>query len=126
MTHAELDGRFQDLPAALADGAGLNQDVSATLHQLDLYAIYNHPCGFFARFDAIWSQQSNAGYQPDIPGDEFWHYDLAVGYRFLQRRVEARLALLNLSDRDYQLNPLTLCQELPRERTLTAGLKFYF
>jgi hypothetical protein len=66
------------------------------------------------------------GYTPDIPGDDFWQYNLAVGYRFWQRRVEARLALLNISDRDYRLNPLTLYNELPRERTLTVGLKFYF
>jgi outer membrane receptor for monomeric catechols len=126
MTHADLDGHFGALPTTLADAAGLNQDVSATLHQLDLYAIFNHRCGFFARFDAIWSQQSNVGYSPDIPGDDFWQYNVAVGYRFLQRRAEVRLALLNISDRDYRLNPLTLYNELPRERTLTAGLKFYF
>src|SRR5262249_29213548 len=126
MTHADLNSHFGALPVNLADASGLNQDVSANLHQVDLYAIFNHPCGFFARFDAIWSQQSNVGYQPDIPGDDFWHYNIVAGYRFWQRRVEVRLALLNISDRDYKLNPLTLYNELPRQRTLTAGLKFYF
>ena len=126
LTHAELDSQYLELPVDLADRRGLNDNTSATLHQLDLYAIYNHRCGFFARFDAIWSRQANAGYTSDLPGDNFWHYDVAVGYRFLQRRAEVRLALLNLSDRDYKLNPLTLYHELARERTFTAGLKFYF
>jgi hypothetical protein len=126
LTHASLDSEFDDLPANLATQAGYNQDVSATLHQVDLYAIYNHPCGFFARFDAIWSQQDNVDYPTTLPGDDFWHFDVSVGYRFLQRRAEVRLAVLNLADQDYKLNPLTLYNELPRERTLVAGLKLYF
>jgi len=36
------------------------------------------------------------------------------------------LGVLNLADRDYHLNPLTLYNDLPRERTLVASLKFYF
>jgi outer membrane receptor for ferric coprogen and ferric-rhodotorulic acid len=104
----------------------LNQDVSATLHQIDLYGIFQHSCGFFSQFDAIWSQQSNRGYSPNLPGDDFWQFNLYVGYRFLQRRAEARLGLLNLADQDYRLNPLTLYNELPRERTLMVSLKFNF
>jgi hypothetical protein len=34
--------------------------------------------------------------------------------------------LLNLTDRDYHLNPLNLYSELPRERTLAASFKFNF
>ena len=126
MTHANLDQQITSIPSNVLGAAPLDQNVSATLHQIDLYAIYNLRCGFFARFDAIWSQQSNVGYTPDIPGDDFWQYSVNFGYRFWQRRAEARIGLLNLGDRDYKLNPLTLYSELPRERTLTVGFKFFF
>jgi hypothetical protein len=46
--------------------------------------------------------------------------------RFARRHAELRVSLLNLLDRDYRLNPLTLYTELPRERTLAVSLKFYF
>ena len=104
----------------------MNQDVSATLHQIWLYAIVQHPSGFFAQFDTVWSQQSNRGYTPDIPGDDFWQFNLWGGYRFLQRRGEVRLGLVNISDRDYKLNPLTLYNELPRQRALVVSLKLDF
>ena len=126
LTDADRDGGFRGPLRGLSGTAGLNQDVSATLHQLDLFAAYNHRCGFFARFDAVWSQQSNRDYALDIPGDDFWQYHVFAGYRFWQRRAEARVGVLNLTDADYRLNPLTLYRELPRERTFTAGFKFYF
>jgi hypothetical protein len=40
--------------------------------------------------------------------------------------VEARVGVLNLADQNYRLNPLTLYNELPRERTFVASLKWYF
>ena len=126
LTDADRGGGFRGALRGIRGTEGLNQDVSATLHQLDLFGTYNHRCGFFARFDAVWSQQSNRGYTPDRPGDDFWQYHVFAGYRFLQRRAEARIGVLNLGDRDYKLNPLTLYSELPRERTFTAGFKFYF
>jgi len=51
---------------------------------------------------------------------------VSAGYRFLNRRVEISLALLNITDTDYHLNPLTLYSELPRERTLAVRLRFAF
>jgi len=33
---------------------------------------------------------------------------------------------LNLTDKDYRLNPLTLYDELPRDRTFVARLQFSF
>jgi tetratricopeptide (TPR) repeat protein len=126
LTDADLSSNFQNISPGVFGAAGLNQDVSATLHQIDLYGIFQHSCGFFSQFDAIWSQQSNRGYSPNLPGDDFWQFNLYVGYRFLQRRAEARLGLLNLADQDYRLNPLTLYNELPRERTLMVSLKFNF
>ena len=96
------------------------------MNQLHLSAIYNHPSGFFGGASAIWSVQSNQGYTPDRPGDNFWQFNLEAGWRFLRRRVEARIALLNLTDQDYRLNPLNLTAELPRERELVLSLRFNF
>jgi len=126
LTKADLASSFTDIAPSLFGAAALHQDVSATLNQLDLFAIYQHRCGFFAQFDAVWSQQSNHDYTPALAGDDFWQYNVFAGYRFLQRRIEARVGVLNLSNRDYKLNPLTLYNELPRERTFVASLKINF
>jgi len=31
------------------------QHLEATLHQLSLHTIYNHRCGFFSQFEALWN-----------------------------------------------------------------------
>jgi hypothetical protein len=58
--------------------------------------------------------------------DEFWQFNVAAGYRFPKRRAEIAWALLNITDQDYRLNPLTLYAELPRERTFALRFKFNF
>jgi hypothetical protein len=40
--------------------------------------------------------------------------------------LEAQLGLLNLAGGDYNLNPLTVYQELPRKRVVEASLNFIF
>lgn len=125
LTGADLDSEFR-VPSTVVNAAAFNQDVSATLNQLDLHLFFNHPSGFFAQFNAIWSQQSNSGYTPSLPSENFWQYNVFAGYRFLQRRVEVAVGVLNLTGNDYNLNPLTLYNELPRERTFTASLKLFF
>jgi tetratricopeptide (TPR) repeat protein len=127
LSDAELDASFPEFPASIAIGAATRaQHVEATLHQLNLQAIWNHPSGFFFQTRAVWSAQSNRGYQPDQPGDDFWQFDVYGGYRFPRRRAEIRLGVLNLADQDYRLNPLNLTAELPRERTFAAALRFTF
>lgn len=126
LTDADLGTQSLDLSPALSGAGVLNQNVSATLHQVMLFANYNHRCGFFGEFNAVWSQQSNRNYTPDIPGDDFWQFNLYLGYRFKLRHAEARLGLINLGDQDYRLNPLTLYNELPRQRAVTCSFKFYF
>ncbi len=124
LTDADLNEHFRGLTPALA--TAMNRDWSATLHQVRAAGTLNLPCGFFATAEAVWSQQSNHGYSPDQPGDDFWQGNLYVGYRLLQRRLDVRLGLLNLTDANYRLNPLTLYSELARERTLAARLQFHF
>ena len=118
---------FTGIPSsAIVIGDPLNRDWEALLHQVDLYVIYNHRCGFFGAVDALWTHQQNDGYPNGLPGDEFWQVNAFVGYRFARRQAEARLGILNLTDQDYRLNPLNLMSELPRERTLVASFKFMF
>lgn len=124
LTDAALTRRFPAIPASIPPGT--EQHTEATLHQLDLYALAYHRCGFFGQFDALWNSQANRGYAPAQPGDDFWQFNVFVGYRFARRHAEVRLGILNLADRNYALNPLTLYSELARERTFVAGFKFWF
>ena len=126
ISEAELDGRFVDIPSNVFGLNNINQNEEATLQQVNLFGIYSHASGFFARGEAIWSQQSNRGYAPALPGDDFWQFNLFAGYRFHHRAAEVRLGLLNIGDQDYRLNPLNLYNELPRGRTLSVLFKFYF
>ncbi len=88
------------------------------------HLLYNHPSGLFARLDLNWYQQSNQGYTPDQPGEVFVQMDLFAGYRFGHGRGQLTLGVLNLTDTDYKLNPLTYYSELPRERVFYARLDF--
>jgi tetratricopeptide (TPR) repeat protein len=128
LSQSELEDVFPDIPSAVLALGGFQRqrDLEATLHQLHLFTIFNHPSGFFAGSSAVWTSQSNKGYTPDRPGDDFWQFNVEAGYRFARRRVEVRLALLNITDQDYKLNPLNLTTELPRDRTLAASLRFSF
>jgi len=123
LTDADLVTHFTGSSSALGS---LNQDVHATLNQVLLHANYYTRCGFFAEGQAVWSGQSNSGYSPNLADESFWQFNLYVGYRFKLRHAEARLGLVNITDEDYRLNPLTLYSELPRERMFTASFKFYF
>jgi outer membrane receptor protein involved in Fe transport len=128
VSDASFDGRFPRVPAGTPAFGGFErvQQVEGTLQEVRLYGLFNHACGLFAGADSVWMSQSNRGYNPDRPGDDFWQFNVHVGYRWLHRRVETRISLLNLTDRDYRLNPLNLTTELPRERTLAMSLRFSF
>jgi hypothetical protein len=96
------------------------------LQQLNLSAIYNHPCGFFAKGEALWDSQFNEGYTPGEPGADFWQFNAFLGYRFPRRKAEIMLGLLNITGQNYNLNPLNLYNELPRSRTLVLRLQMNF
>jgi len=103
-----------------------HQRQEGVLKQVDLLMVYNHPCGFFAQPEAHWYGQSNSGYNPGEPGDNFWQLNAFVGYRSPGRKAEVSLGLLNITDQDYNLNPLNLYNELPRSRTLALSLRLNF
>ncbi len=122
--HSNLRTTFTALPTSVEPGADHVEE--ATLHQAQLFALYNHPSGFFARAEGYWAQQSNIGYAPDIPGDDIIQLNIYVGYRFRRNFGDITLGFLNLNDQDYKLNPLNYYNELPRERTLVLRARFNF
>ena len=128
VSDAELNDDFTQVPASAFLGPPFqaHADVRATLHELESHIIYNHSSGFFAQFQALWYLQANRGYTPALRTDDFWQFNLIAGYRLPGRRVEITFGLLNLTGKDYKLNPLSLYAELPRERTFAARVEFNF
>ena len=127
VSQAVLNESFPDLPAGvLVNNLPASQRLESILNQVDLLVVYSHPCGFFAQPEAHWYGQSNSGYTPSEPGDNFWQLNAFVGYRSPGRKTELSLGLLNITDQNYNLNPLNLYNELPRSRTLALSLRLNF
>jgi hypothetical protein len=124
LSKAELKTFYPDIPSSVTSANYAKND--ATLHQLSIFALFNHPSGFFARAEGNWYSQHNDGYTPSLSGDDFWQINLFCGYRFWHRHAQAQLGLLNLTGQDYHLNPLNLYTELPRQRTLAVNFQFTF
>jgi outer membrane receptor protein involved in Fe transport len=123
-SRARLESRFPEIPSTVS--ALTDLELEANLHQVRLFAAFNHATGPFARMDARWSQQQNSGYDPELPTESFWHLDAYVGWRFRGRKAEIRVGVLNLTDQDYRLNPLNYLLEPPRERTFVTSLRLSF
>jgi tetratricopeptide (TPR) repeat protein len=124
LTDSQLDELY---PANLVGIASSPQrSLSATLHQVSSFVRYNHESGFFGELSGSWNRQTNQGGPPALADEDVWFFDVFVGYRFLQRRGEVRVGVLNLGDQDYRLNPLNLHEEWFRERTLFSSLRLNF
>jgi Tfp pilus assembly protein PilF len=128
ISRAHLEDNYTDVPTGigLASPFALSHDQTATLHQIRLYGAFNHPCGFFCGAEGLWFSQQNDGYSPALAGDNFWQCNVYGGYRWWHRRAELRVALLNVTDQNYRLNPLNLTAHIPRDRTLTVSFRFSF
>lgn len=146
VTKSDLRRFRPNVPRAVFREADLNDE--AVLHELGLYALFNHPSGFFARAEANWYNQENesrpraleplsaaqiaAGTTPRVsgadpqPGDSFWQFNVFAGYRFYRNQCEVSCGLLNITGEDYRLNPINPYVELPRDRTLLVRVKFTF
>lgn len=122
LTRSELKTTYPDIPTSLLS----SQDQSAYLHQIGAYLLFNHPSGFFAQFAAHGYLQQNYGYSPAEPGDDFVQLDIEGGWRFYHRRAEVLVGVLNLTGRDYSLNPLNVYSELPRSRVFIAQVNLEF
>jgi outer membrane receptor protein involved in Fe transport len=131
-TKAKLRQSLPQVPDELLAAADANR--SSLLHELDLFALYNHPSGFFARGEALWFNQENDGFQRNPtglhndsrPGDDFWQFNAFAGYRFHRNQCEVSCGVLNIGDTNYQLEPLNYYLELPRERTFFVRVKLNF
>ncbi|MCI0536986.1 MAG: hypothetical protein L0Z50_17360 [Verrucomicrobiales bacterium] len=123
-TDAELKLSYPSLEITVPGFATLTaRSGQAELHRAAGSLWFNHPRGWFAQAESNWYIQRNSGYAEPRPNDTVHQLNLLVGYRFPQRRAELALGVLNTLDQDYRLNPLTLYNELPRERTLYTRLR---
>ena len=123
LADARLESRFPTLPTGPTD---LASDQRSVLQQLALGARYQHPCGFFASWESVWNRQTLHDDLAGLAGDDFWQHNARAGWRFLQRRAELAVGVLNLTDEDYRLHPLNNHPETYRDRTLTVSGRFAF
>jgi len=126
---SDLQTIFKDVPKSepqLVTVIDRDSRQKATLHQGQIFALYNHPSGFSASIEGYWAQQSNVGYFPDEPGDNIFQLNAYVGYRLRRNFGDITLGFLNLTDQDYKLNPLNYYNELPRNRTLLVRVRLSF
>lgn len=129
ISEANLDVSYLDIPSdtpTLGTAYIPRQHLESVLHTVNLHVYWNHPCGAFSMVEGNWYHQSNAGFDPAEPGEDFWQFNAYAGYRFWHRRAEATLGLLNITDQDYRLEPLNLYNEMAHSRTLLARLRIYF
>ena len=126
VSRAELETRWPNFPGVRSLLVPPDTTRRALLHQLNLFAIYNHSSGFFTAAEAVWWTQRNRADDSALSDEDLWQFNVFAGYRFPRRRAEIRLGLLNLTDEDYRLNPLSAHAELARRRTLTVDCKFNF
>ena len=122
-SHAELTSRFPTLPVTASGVDLLNRSQSAWLHQAGLFAIMNHPSGFYTQLESNWYRQTNHGDASVLAGDSFFHHNIYLGYHFPRRTAEIRMGLLNVLDQNYHLNPLNYQARLPQERTFTIEFR---
>ena len=157
-THSKLRSNYAGFDAAVrrfenADRlAGLarqtNRESRSGLHELSLFANYNHASGFFARAEANWYQQNNdqnvtgatfgeldffnfgraklKTRNLGVAGDDFWQFNVLAGYRFHRNLCEVSCGLLNVTGQDYRLLPVNPYEELARDRTVVVRCRLSF
>lgn len=128
-TRAELRDTLPQIPSATIPYA--DDYNRASLEDLALTANWNAPAGWFAGTRANWYSQDlhgTAGTQVKrtLPGAHFWQFDLQLGRRFQRNLREVSVGVLNLTNRDYHLSPLTYLRELERERTFFVRCRVGF
>ena len=96
-----------------------------------VHANWNSPSGAFGRMEATRYAQTIAATMggraaPVPPGDAFVHVNVQVGWRFQRNRHEVSAGMLNLTDREPHLSPLTPVRELALRRTMFVRSRFNF
>jgi Tfp pilus assembly protein PilF len=130
LSYSELRDTLEAIPSS---PAAPREKQEGLFNQLQLFATYNHPSGFFARGEADWFNQRSYGYTPSLHGDDFWQYNIFAGYRLRRNMGEISLGVLNLADQDYAINPLNsfytpidFYDTLARKRTLLVRVRLNF
>ena len=134
VSEVTLDQSTRGVVPGVGGAGDIDTLRSSVLHELAFNAVYNHPSGFFAKGEALWYHQENDGFavnparptRDPRPGDEFWQFNATAGWRFLRNTCELSAGVLNISGADYQLEPLTSYNELPRDRTFFVRCKLTF
>ena len=96
---------------------------SGTLQRLRLHAGFQHESGVFGLLEGELFHQDN---REGVADEAFWNMNARVGYRFSRRQAEVSVAVLNLLDHDYRLNPVNFYQELPRERLIAVMFRLNY
>jgi Flp pilus assembly protein TadD len=148
LTNSELDSALPDIVRFAEPGfLGLlrestSSSVSATLHEDRIFILYNNSSGLFARAEALWAAQDNSGYPPrgnivnigrrtirlvsESRGADFWQLNFYAGYRLPRNIGDITVGFLNVTNRDYRLNPLNEYAELPRSFTVSVQTRLNF
>lgn len=137
LTESRLDRSYPDIPSTVdwvsvppRSPGPLSRSERALLHEITARIGFASLSGFFARAQARWFVQDNAGY-PDVfsdsrPGDSVCHIDLQAGWRFARRRSEILLGCLNITGQSYRFNSLTPYPDLPRDRIWVGRFRCSF
>jgi len=127
MTRSDLRTVFPELVST--GQAFANVKNRATLHEVTLNANWNSPTGLYGRIEANWYAQ-DLDDDPSVTvarsGDDFWQFNALVGYRFNRNMCEISAGVLNITDSDFQLSPLTPYGNIVRDRTAVIRCRFSF
>ncbi len=124
ITESDLQDKLPEVSTSVLPSA--NQTLTAALQEVDAYFLFNHPSGFYAKFETHWYGQHNTGWVPAEPDVSFFQENIYAGYNFWHRRGQIQLGILNLAGGGYDLNPLTVYQELPMKRVFEARFNAVF
>ena len=114
------------MPRGASGLAGLEEQLRSVMQQASVSLNYVHTSGFLAQWETAWYRQENRGASVAGSVEDLWQHNVWVGYRWPQRRAEMRVGILNLTDQDPQLNPVSDVPRLPRERLVVLSLRLNF
>ena len=128
-TRARLHSRRPEVSTSVDPAA--DRVDRGTLGEVTLSANWNSVRGWFARGEAAYYAQTLESAAGGVatatpPGDDFWQASAQAGFRFARNRHELSGGVLNITDRDYHLSPLTYTAELPHKRTFFVRLRVSF
>ena len=123
LADARLSAAFPQVDPGLGE---TRSDMAGVMNLISLDATFQHPCGFFATAQGqCWRQELQKDLS-SLPASQFWQANVEIGWRSPRRQVEITLGLLNVTGQNYNLYPINLYPDLPRQRTLLSKLQLNF